>query len=247
LAATALSSVLLTFAVTIGLGVTSTAPTWRDASAALAILSGLYLIIQAVLSFGLGGYIAGHGRLSASAATPEETEHVDGAHGLGAWALAVVMGAVLATLIGAATINRTAPTRSSAQASAADASRHVGAVDVTPRPTVTPNVSSTDDSAVAANAPSMIGDHCRKRGAVSLRSAVSLRATGEMFSIDISMLAKAEEGQDRQDHDDESNEIDKTVHGFLRVPAPFCQSTICRKWQSSICWQEKDAISPVRL
>ena len=39
LAATALSSVLLTFAVTIGLGVTSTAPTWRDASAALAILS----------------------------------------------------------------------------------------------------------------------------------------------------------------------------------------------------------------
>ena len=58
-AATALSSVLLTFAVTIGLGVTSTAPTWRDASAALALLSGLYLILQAVLSFGLGGYLAG--------------------------------------------------------------------------------------------------------------------------------------------------------------------------------------------
>jgi hypothetical protein len=119
-AATALSSVLLTFGVTVGLGVTSTAPTWRDASAALAILSGIYLIIQAVLSFGLGGYIAGHSRLSASAATPEETEHVDGAHGLGAWALAVVMGAVLATLIGAATINRTASTRTSAQASAAE-------------------------------------------------------------------------------------------------------------------------------
>ena len=81
LAATALSSVLLTFAVTIGLGVTSTAPTWRDASAALAILSGLYLIIQAVLSFGLGGYIAGR----------EETEQADGVHGLGVWALAVVV------------------------------------------------------------------------------------------------------------------------------------------------------------
>src|SRR5215470_9439890 len=106
-AATALSSVLLTFGVTIGLGVSSTAPTWRDASVALATLSGIYLIIQAVLSFGLGGYIAGHSRLSASAATPEETEHVDGAHGLGAWALAVVMGAVLAALIGSATINRT--------------------------------------------------------------------------------------------------------------------------------------------
>jgi hypothetical protein len=119
-AATALSSVLLTFAVTIGLGVSSTAPTWRDASAALAILSGLYLIIQAVLSFGLGGYIAGHSRLPAAAATVEDTEHLDGAHGLGAWAVAVVMGAVLAALIGAATISRTPSMRGAAQASAAE-------------------------------------------------------------------------------------------------------------------------------
>ena len=59
LAATALSSVLLGFGATIGLGISSTAPTWRDASAALAILSGLYLILQAILSFGLGGYLAG--------------------------------------------------------------------------------------------------------------------------------------------------------------------------------------------
>ncbi|WOH49679.1 hypothetical protein [Bradyrhizobium sp. sBnM-33] len=118
--ATAFSSVLLTFGATIGLGVTSTAPTWRDASAALAILSGLYLIIQAVLSFGLGGYIAGHSRLSAGPAAAEETEHVDGAHGLGAWALAVVMGALLAALIGAATINRTPSMRGPAQASTAE-------------------------------------------------------------------------------------------------------------------------------
>jgi hypothetical protein len=65
--ATALSSVLLGFGVTVGLGVSSTAPTWRDASAALAILSGLYLILQAILSFGLGGYLAG--RLRAAGAT----------------------------------------------------------------------------------------------------------------------------------------------------------------------------------
>lgn len=118
-AATALSSVLLTFAVTIGLGVTSTAPTWRDASAALAILSGLYLIIQAVLSFGLGGYIAGHSRLPAGAAA-DDIEHIDGAHGLGAWAVAVVMGTLLAALIGAATISRTPSMRGPAQASTAE-------------------------------------------------------------------------------------------------------------------------------
>jgi hypothetical protein len=119
-AATAFSSVLLTFAVTIGLAVTSTAPTWRDASAALAILSGLYLIIQAVLSFGVGGYIAGHTRTPTGPAAVEETEHVDGAHGLGTWALAVVMGAILVTWIGAATVNRTSSMRGPAQASAAE-------------------------------------------------------------------------------------------------------------------------------
>jgi hypothetical protein len=119
-AATALSSVLLTFGATVGLGITSTAPTWRDASAALAILSGLYLIIQAVLSFGLGGYIAGRIRTSIGEAAVEETENADGLHGLGVWALAVVMGTILATLIGAATINRSPSMRSAAQASAAE-------------------------------------------------------------------------------------------------------------------------------
>jgi len=121
-AAAALSSVLLGFGITIGLGVSSTAPTWRDASAALAILSGLYLILQAVLSFGLGGYLAGRIRATtgARAAAVEETERADGVHGLAAWALAVVMGAILAALIGAAAVNRTSPTRSGAQATAAE-------------------------------------------------------------------------------------------------------------------------------
>ena len=59
LAATALSLVLVTFAAAVGLGVSSTAPTWRDASWALWLLSGLYLILQAIVSFALGGYIAG--------------------------------------------------------------------------------------------------------------------------------------------------------------------------------------------
>ena len=121
-AAAALSSVLLAFGVTIGLGVSSTAPSWRDASAALAILSGLYLVLQAVLSFGLGGYLAGRVRAptGARAAVVEETERADGVHGLGAWALAVIIGAILAALIGAATVNRSSPMRSGAPATAAE-------------------------------------------------------------------------------------------------------------------------------
>lgn len=127
-AASALSSVLLGFGLTVGLGISSTAPTWRDASAALAILSGIYLILQAVLSFGVGGYLAGRlraaratvARATVSEAVEEDTERADGVHGLGAWALAVVMGAIIATVIGAATVSRTSPVRGAAQSSAAE-------------------------------------------------------------------------------------------------------------------------------
>jgi hypothetical protein len=118
LGATALSLILVTFAATVGLGVSSTAPTWRDASTALWLLSGLYLILQAALSFGFGGYIAGRIRQPTLARETEEAETRDGLHGLAVWALAVVLGAALAGLIGAATLSRSSP--SSAHASAAE-------------------------------------------------------------------------------------------------------------------------------
>ena len=120
-AATALSFVMVTFGASVGLGVTSAAPTWRDASAALWILSGIYLILQAILSFGLGGYVAGWVRTPAAPGGPvEHTEQADGLHGLAVWALAVVMGAVLATLLGAATLSRTPTGATSARTSAAE-------------------------------------------------------------------------------------------------------------------------------
>jgi|ERR1700716_1066078 hypothetical protein len=118
--AAALSFILMTFAAAVGLGVSSTSPTWRDASVALWILSGLYLILQALLSFGLGGYIAGRIRTSLAENSTEEVENRDGLHGLAAWALAVVMGAALAGLIGASAINRPSVPTTSANSSAAE-------------------------------------------------------------------------------------------------------------------------------
>jgi hypothetical protein len=118
--AAALSFILLTFAVAVGLGVSSTSPTWRDTSAALAILSGIYLILQAVVSFGFGGYIAGRLRRPSGASVTEEVETRDGLHGLAAWGLAVLIGATLAAIIGASTLNRLSPASSSTNASAAE-------------------------------------------------------------------------------------------------------------------------------
>src|SRR5947208_16240045 len=59
LVASALSLVLITFGTSLGLSVASTAPTWRDTSRLLALISGIYLVLTAAVSFGFGGYIAG--------------------------------------------------------------------------------------------------------------------------------------------------------------------------------------------
>jgi hypothetical protein len=114
-AAGAMSFILVSFGVAIGLGVSSASPTWRDTSAALALLSGLYLIIQAIVSFGFGGYIAGRTARPAPALVTieDDGERRDGIHGLTSWALAVLIGAALLAIIGAAAIERS-PMRSSA-------------------------------------------------------------------------------------------------------------------------------------
>jgi hypothetical protein len=115
LAAGAMSFILVGFGVAVGLGVSSASPTWRDASVALALLSGLYLIIQAIISFGFGGYIAGRTArpAPAMAASEDDGERRDGVHGLMSWALAVLLGAALLAILGAAAIDRS-PMRSSA-------------------------------------------------------------------------------------------------------------------------------------
>ncbi|MGX1324608.1 hypothetical protein AB7M17_008061 [Bradyrhizobium sp. USDA 377] len=98
LAASALSLILISFATALGLGVASTAPTWRDTSFALWLLSGVYLIFQALISFGCGGYFAGRIR-APYASVNEDVATRDGMHGVASWALAVVIGAVLAALV----------------------------------------------------------------------------------------------------------------------------------------------------
>lgn len=92
--AAATSFVLMGFASAVGLMVASPSPTWRDASVWLAILSGFWIIVVAVGSFALGGYLAGRVR-STWRASPDEVEFRDGTHGLIAWALGVMLGAIL--------------------------------------------------------------------------------------------------------------------------------------------------------
>jgi hypothetical protein len=70
--------------------------------------------------FWAGGYIAGRTRSEAVAGDPLEIEHSDGAHGLGCWAVAVVLGALLAAFLGSATLTRSGGNLPSARTSAAE-------------------------------------------------------------------------------------------------------------------------------
>jgi hypothetical protein len=95
--AAAMSFVLMGFASAVGLMVVSPSPTWRDTSVWLALLSGFWIVVVAVSSFAVGGYLAGRVR-STWAATPDEIEFRDGTHGLIAWGLGVILGALLLSL-----------------------------------------------------------------------------------------------------------------------------------------------------
>ena len=119
LVAAAASSILIAFGATLGLGVASAAPTWRDASVALWVLSGLFLILQSLISFGCGGYLAGRIRTPYEGSEVENVEQWDGFHGIAAWALAVVLGLFLTAFV-AMSANR--PSTFSAPASATEPS-----------------------------------------------------------------------------------------------------------------------------
>jgi hypothetical protein len=120
LIATALSAVLIAFGTAIGLGVVSSAPTWRDASVALWLLSGLYLILVALVSFGFGGYVAGRIRSGLPAAHSDHIEYRDGLHGLTSWAVAVVLTVLLTALVGNTMVARSPSSQAAPSANAAE-------------------------------------------------------------------------------------------------------------------------------
>jgi hypothetical protein len=110
LIAAAVSSILVTFGATVGLGVSSASPTWRDASVALWLLSGVFLILQALVSFACGGYIAGRTRSPYGSAASEDVERRDGWHGIVSWALAILIGGFITAMVGMAASKPTALT-----------------------------------------------------------------------------------------------------------------------------------------
>ena len=96
IAASALAFVLDSFGLALGLAISSPSPTRRDTSFALVLLSGLYLVLVALASYGLGGYIAG--RMQRRSDPSELPEFEDGMHGLVVWGIATLLAGILGTV-----------------------------------------------------------------------------------------------------------------------------------------------------
>src|SRR5580704_17228139 len=91
----ALTFVLLAFGIGLGLSVVSP---WSGAgvtATTFKIGTGLYLIVIAMLSSSIGGYIAGRLRSRWVGVHSDEIYFRDTAHGFVAWAFASISGAVL--------------------------------------------------------------------------------------------------------------------------------------------------------
>ena len=82
------------FATAIGLAVSSASPTWRDTSVGLVVLSGAWIVLTAIGSFALGGYIAGRTRLTWQT-NADDVHFRDGIYGLIVWALGIGLGVTL--------------------------------------------------------------------------------------------------------------------------------------------------------
>ena len=117
-AASALAFILHAFAGAIGISLSSAAPTWRDASFALILLSGLYLILVALASYAFGAFVAARVRAPV-VGTADDIEFRDGMHGLIVWALATLLTGLLAIALVQATPRLAVPSASGPSTSVA--------------------------------------------------------------------------------------------------------------------------------
>lgn len=101
--ASAISSVLFAFGAGIGLSIASPYPAENVSPAIFAIILSLWILLITVMSCLAGGYFTGL-LMRRRALSDHEAEMRDGMHGLLTWALAVLLGALIAgwTVAGAA-------------------------------------------------------------------------------------------------------------------------------------------------
>jgi hypothetical protein len=193
----ALTLVLIAFGIGLGLSVVSPWAGSGVSATTFKIGTGLYLIVIAMLSSSIGGYIAGRLRSRWIGVRSDEVYFRDTAHGFVAWALASVLGAVL--LASPATSLIGGVTSGAAQATSSAASQTGpmdGYVDTLLR----------SDAPAAPNA----GNASDSRGEMVRLFSSSFRNGGDIKPADrdyVSKVVAARTGMSQADADKRVNDV----------------------------------------
>jgi len=191
----ALTLVLLAFGIGLGLSVVSP---WSGAGVSATtfkIGTGLYLVVIAMLSSSIGGYLAGRLRTKWTGVHTDEVYFRDTAHGFITWAFASVLGAVLlaspaSSLIGGAASGATQGAAMNAQSGPTD-----GYIDALLRSDRTPQANPTGNES---------------RGELTRLFAGSIMSGSDMKSADRSYVGKvvaARTGLSQADADARVNQV----------------------------------------
>jgi hypothetical protein len=192
----ALTLALLAFGIGLGLSVVSP---WAGAGVSATtfkIGTGLYLIVIAMLSSSIGGYLAGRLRTRWIGVHSDEVYFRDTAHGFIAWALASVLGATLLASPAGSLISSGASGVSQSAAATSRSGPMDGYVDTLLR-------SDTPASQAAGNGN-------ESRGEMLRLFASSFRSGGELKPADrdyVSKVVAARTGLSQADADKRVNEV----------------------------------------
>jgi hypothetical protein len=183
-AAAAVSLVLLAFGIGVGFSVVSP---WNDqgvSSTTFSVGAGVFLIVVAMLSSTVGGYLAGRLRVRWAGVHQDEVYFRDTAHGLLSWAFATVLSATV--LGGAVTHILAGASAGSLPAAAATAANASGPTDVYVdrllRADASPTAAATGAPQVNAGDPAATRMELTRILAPGLRKGIDVAATDRAYA-----------------------------------------------------------------
>jgi hypothetical protein len=197
----ALTLVLLAFGTGLGLSVVSPWAGSGVSATTFKIGTGLYLIVIAMLSSSIGGYIAGRLRSRWIGVHSDEVYFRDTAHGFIAWAFASVLGAILLASPASSLLSGTAAGVSrGAVSSASQAGPMDGYVDTLMR----------SDASAAQNSGQNSGNASDARGEMVRLFTSSFRNGGDLKPTDreyVSKVVATRTGLSQADADKRVNDV----------------------------------------
>ncbi|HEY8746887.1 MAG TPA: hypothetical protein VIM11_02855 [Tepidisphaeraceae bacterium] len=197
----ALTLVVLAFGIGLGLSVVSPWGGSGVSATTFKIGTGLYLVVIAMLSSSIGGYIAGRLRSRWIGVHSDEVYFRDTAHGFVAWALATVLGAVLLASPASNLLGGTvAGVTQGAVSSASRTGPMDGYVDTLLRPDA-PAAQSTGQN--SGNASDLRGEMVRLFTS-SLRNGGDLKPADRQY---VSKVVAARTGLSQADADKRVNDV----------------------------------------